>query len=125
MVGRWVAGFPRGAFVRPSIVAEPGVRGELGIGWAFHYAVGFAYAAGYIALDQALFVSRPTLLAAIIYALALLAAPWFVMQPALGLGFMASRTPNPTVVRATNISVHVVFGMGLYLGVMIWRTLSG
>ncbi len=48
--------------------------------------------------------------------LALLVAPWFVMQPALGLGFMAARTPKPGAVRAVNVSVHTVFGIGLYLG---------
>ncbi len=44
------------------------------------------------------------------------------MQPALGLGFIAARAPNPTVVRAINVSVHVVFGLGLYLGAAVWLT---
>jgi len=123
VVGRWVAGFRRGAFISPSIAAEPSVRGELAIGWAFHYVVGFAYAAAYVALVEAHVVS-PTFLSAIIFSLALLVAPWLVMQPALGQGFLALRTPKPAVVRATNVSVHFVFGLGLYLGVVIWRTLS-
>ncbi len=38
------------------------------------------------------------------------------MQPALGIGFMAARTPNPAAVRLINGSVHAVFGLGLYLG---------
>ena len=50
------------------------------------------------------------------FALVLLVAPWFVMQPALGLGFMAARTPKPLAFRAINVSGHAVFGIGLYLG---------
>jgi hypothetical protein len=125
LVGRWVTGFLRGVFVNRSIAAAPGVRGELAIGWAFHYAVGFAYAAAYIALLRCGLNSAPTLLSAVIFALALLAAPWFVMQPALGLGIMASRTPNPPAFRLTSVSVHLVFGLGLYLGVLVWKWLGG
>ena len=62
------------------------------------------------------FDSEPTLVSALVYAIALLIAPWFVMQPALGIGFMAARTPNPAAVRLINVSVHAVFGLGLYLG---------
>ena len=39
-----------------------------------------------------------------------------LMQPALGLGFFAARTPHPSVTRIINISGHAVFGVGLYLG---------
>jgi Protein of unknown function (DUF2938) len=120
LIGRWVAGFPRGAFVHGSIATVPSVHGELAIGWAFHYAVGFAYAAAYLALLQFGLRSAPTLLSAVIFALALLVAPWFVMQPALGQGFMASHMPNPVAVRAVNVSVHLVFGLGLYLGALLW-----
>lgn len=123
LVGRWVAGFSHGVFVRQSIAAAPSVRGELAIGWAFHYAVGLAYAAAYIALMQLAFGSAPTFLTAVIIALALLAAPWFLMQPALGQGFVASRTPNPAAVRTINVSVHLVFGLELYVGAVIWRSL--
>ena len=122
-VGRWVAGFPRGVFVHQSIAAAPSVRGELVIGSAFHYVVGFAYAAAHVALVQLGFGSAPTLPTAVIFALSLLAAPWFVMQPALGQGLLASRTPTPAAVRAINVSVHLVFGLGLYVGAVIWRSL--
>jgi len=45
LIGRWVAGFPRGVFVHQSIAAAKSVRGELALGWAFHYAIGIAWAA--------------------------------------------------------------------------------
>jgi hypothetical protein len=121
LVGRWVAWFPRSVFVHRSIGATAPVRGEAAIGWAFHYAVGIAYAALYLATMSIGFGSGPTLISALVFALALLVAPWFVMQPALGLGFMAARAPRPTAVRAVNVSVHTAFGIGLYLGVIAWQ----
>ncbi len=121
LVGRWVAGFARGTFVHRPITATPKVPGEVAIGWAFHYAVGIAYAALYLAIMKFGFGSGPTLVSALVFSITLLIAPWFVMQPALGLGFVAARTPNPARVRAINISVHTVFGLGLYLGGLAWH----
>jgi hypothetical protein len=121
LVGRWVAGFPRGVFVHRPITGAARVRGELAIGWMFHYAVGIAYAAIYLAIVQQGLGSEPTFLTAIVFALVLLAAPWFVMQPALGLGIMAARAPNAVAVRAVNVTTHAVFGLGLYLGALIWQ----
>ena len=43
-----------------------------------------------------------------------------VMQPALGLGLMAARTPHPGLTRAINVAVHAVFGLGLYVGAVIF-----
>ncbi|MEH2555172.1 hypothetical protein V1286_002701 [Bradyrhizobium algeriense] len=120
LVGRWVAGFSRGAFVHRPITATPAVRGELAIGWTFHYAVGIAYAALYLVSLRSIFGSEPSLLSAVAFGLIVLVAPWFVMQPALGLGFMAAHTPKPTAVRTLNISVHTWFGVGLYLGATAW-----
>jgi hypothetical protein len=116
LVGRWVAWFPRGVFVHRPITATAPVSGEDAIGWAFHYLVGIGYAALYFAIVRLGLVAGPTIVSALVFALMLLVAPWFVMQPALGLGVMAARMPNPAATRAVNVSVHLAFGMGLYLG---------
>src|SRR6516164_7654000 len=50
LVGRWVAWIPRGVFIHRPITATPQVRGETAIGWVFHYVVGIAYAALYLAI---------------------------------------------------------------------------
>jgi len=103
LIGRWVAGFPRGVFVHQSIAAAKSVRGELALGWAFHYAIGIAWAALYVAIMRFGLGSGPTLISAVAVSLALLVAPWFVMQPALGMGFMASRMPKPAAARAMSV----------------------
>jgi len=102
------------------MTAAAPVRGEVTIGWAFHYAVGIAYAAFYLAIMRLGFGSEPTLISALIFAIALLVAPWFVMQPALGLGFMAAPTPHPAVMPAINVSVLTAFGLGLCVGAIAW-----
>jgi hypothetical protein len=122
LVGRWAAGFPRGVFIHRPITATTRVRGELAIGWAFHYAIGIAYAAIYLALMTTALESSPTLVTAIAFAVALLVAPWFVMQPALGFGLMAARMPNAVAIRAINVTTHVAFGVGLYLSALTWQT---
>jgi hypothetical protein len=116
LVGRWVAWMPRGVFVHRPIAATPSVRRELAIGWGFHYVVGVAYAALYLAITRLVLASGPTLISALVFAIALLVAPWFVMQPALGQGFFAARMPHPSVIRIINVSGHAAFGVGLYLG---------
>src|SRR5882757_1522780 len=71
LIGRWVAGFPRGVFVHQSIVAAQSVRGELALGWAFHYAIGIAWAALYVAIVRFGLNSGPTLISALAVSLAL------------------------------------------------------
>ena len=40
--------------------------------------------------------------------------PFFVMQPAMGAGFAASRTPAPYRNRLRSAVNHLLFGLGLY-----------
>jgi hypothetical protein len=119
-VGRWLGWMPRGVFFHHPISATPKLRSETAIGWAFHYAIGIAYAALYVALLRLLPASTPLVVPALALALALLIAPWFVMQPALGLGVMASKTPDPAAARAMSLMGHAVFGLGLYAGALVW-----
>lgn len=120
-VGRWVAWLPRGVFVHRPIAATPAVRGEAAIGWTFHYLVGVAYAALFLFALRAVPVATSSLLPALIFAAATLVAPWFVLQPGLGLGIFARRAPRPAAVRFTTVTTHGTFGFGLALGVDVWR----
>lgn len=115
MVGRWVGNMRRGQFAHGAIAKAPAVRHELGLGWLTHYAVGIAYAALLVALQGAGWLERPTFLPALAFGLATVAAPWLVMQPAMGLGFLASKTPSPVTNRLRSLANHAVFGAGLYL----------
>jgi hypothetical protein len=60
-------------------------------------------------------LTRPTLLPALLYGVGTVVFPFFLMQPSLGLGIAASRTSNPTQARLKSLATHTVFGVGLYL----------
>lgn len=124
LIGRWIAGFRRGVFVHHPITAAPPISGELVIGWAFHYVVGVIYAVLYLVVVRTVIGSTPSLLSALVFAWITLIAPWFVMQPALGLGVMAARAPKPRAARILSFSVHTWFGIGLYLGSMVWLAVT-
>lgn len=114
MVGRWFAHLPRGVFVHKAIGTSSAVAHEHTIGWAVHYAIGVLYAFAYLYLVADVLSATPSLTSALAFALATLAAPWFILQPGLGLGVFANRAPRPWRVRLVTLSVHVVFGVALF-----------
>ena len=68
LVGRWVAGFPRGVFVHRPISAAAPIRGELAIGWTFHYVVGLVYAAIYLVIVTVGLHAKPSFISALLFA---------------------------------------------------------
>jgi hypothetical protein len=119
LVGRWIGHMARGQFRHQRISASPSVRGERGIGWATHYAIGIAFAALLIAICGSGWARQPTLLPALAFGIATVAAPFFLMQPAMGAGVAASRTPDPARARVQSITTHAVFGLGLYVAARV------
>jgi hypothetical protein len=119
MVGRWVGYFPRGRFMHDSIAAAAPIRGELAIGWVTHYVTGIAYAGLLVALWGLEWARQPTLLPALILGIATVAAPFFIMQPGMGAGIAASKTPEPARARVRSLMNHTVFGFGLYLSAVL------
>jgi hypothetical protein len=115
MVGRWVGHFRRGEFAHAAISKAAAVRFELGLGWATHYLIGIAYAALLVGLRGTAWLEQPTLLPALVFGILTVAAPWFVMQPAMGAGFLALKTPTPLKNALRNLANHAVFGAGLYV----------
>ena len=64
---------------------------------------------------------EPTLEPALVLGMATVVAPFFILQPGMGAGIAASKTPNPNNARLHSIINHVVFGVGLYLSAMILK----
>lgn len=115
LIGRWVGHFRHGRFTHGAIGKAEPIPGELAIGWLTHYATGIAYAAILVAIVGMPWFERPTVLPALAFGVATVIAPLFVMQPAMGSGFAASRTPTPLVNCIRSLANHTVFGLGLYL----------
>lgn len=119
LVGRWFGHFPQGRFVHDDIRAASPIPRETLIGWTAHYAIGIFYAVLLLAICGLDWARQPTLLPALILALAALVAPLFIMQPGMGAGIAASRTPNPTQARLRSLLNHSIFGVGLYASAVL------
>ena len=114
LVGRWLAHMARGRFRHERIAAASPVRGERVIGWIAHYAIGIGFAGVLLAICGLEWARQPTLSPALAVGIGTVAAPFFVMQPGMGAGLAASRTPRPSAARLQSLVTHAVFGLGLY-----------
>lgn len=114
LVGRWIAYMTHGRFRHDSIAASAPVRGEHIIGWTVHYLTGIAFAAMLIGIWGTAWVQQPTIGPALAVGIGAVAAPFFLMQPGMGAGIAASRTPRPASARLQSLITHGVFGLGLY-----------
>jgi hypothetical protein len=123
LVGRWLAWMPRGRFRHVAIASTPAVRGERAVGWVAHYLIGVAFAAVLAGVWGREWLERPALLPALAVGIGTVAAPLLVMQPGMGAGIAASRTPRPGAARRQSLLNHTVFGLGLYASGWIARLL--
>lgn len=114
LVGRWLAYMPGGRFRHRSISASPPMPGERLIGWSAHYLIGIAFAAILLGIWGLAWVRHPTIGPALAVGLGTVAAPFLVMQPGMGAGIAASRTPRPAAARLQSLATHAISGLGLY-----------
>ncbi|WP_018691955.1 DUF2938 domain-containing protein [Algicola sagamiensis] len=119
MVGRWVGYFPRGQFKHQNIGQSEPIKGEAIIGWSLHYIIGVIFAAILLAIWGLGWAHHPTIFPALIIGIATIAAPFFMMQPGMGAGIAASKTPQPNVMRRRSLIAHASFGIGLYLSAIV------
>jgi hypothetical protein len=114
-IGRWVLHMPEGIFKHNNIALAPQKPCECIVGRIAHYAIGAMFGLALVLLASPHWLQRPTILPSLLWGVVTVAAPFFVMQPAFGLGIAASKTPNPTQARLHNLLTHTVYGLGLYL----------
>lgn len=114
LVGRWVGHTLHGRWAHDAIAKAAPLRGERVLGWTFHYAVGIAFAALLAAVCGIAWARQPSLLPALAFGIATVAAPLFVMQPAMGAGFASAKTSTPLKNCLRSLANHAVFGLGLY-----------
>jgi hypothetical protein len=119
LIGRWAGHWRHGVFRHDAIAKAAPVPGETALGWLVHYATGIAFAALLAAVAGMAWTRSPTLLPALVVGGATVAAPWLVMQPAMGAGIASSKTPSPAKNRARSLANHLVFGFGLYLAALL------
>jgi hypothetical protein len=115
LVGRWLRYMPEGIFAHSNIGAVPRKSAECALGWIAHYMIGITFAIAFVAIAGSSWLQHPVLIPAIVFGVITVLAPFFIMQPLFGLGFAASRAPNPTQARLRSLMNHAAFGLGLYL----------
>lgn len=120
-VGRWLGHMRHGRFRHAAIASALPVRHEAVIGWSAHYLTGMAFAALLPTLWGAAWLHTPTPGPALAVGLGTVAAPFLLMQPGMGAGLAARRTPRPDVARLHSLATHTIFGLGLYLAAVALR----
>jgi len=119
MPGRWLGHIPKGTVFHEDIGAAAPVPNELGLGWALHYGVGILYGVIFVLIAGAGWVAAPSFVPLWIFCLVTIAAGWFLLQPGMGLGWAASKTPNPWKVRVMGLIAHTVFACGMWIGALL------
>ena len=115
LLGRWIGHLPRRRFFHERIASALPIRGERPLGWVAHCSIGITFAFLLLAIWGLDWARSPTLWPAMLVGLGTIVAPWFVMQPGMGAGIAASRTPNPRAARLRNLATHTIYGIGLFV----------
>lgn len=122
LVGRWLGHLPRGTVTHANIAQARPVRDEAILGWTAHYLIGVLFAAVLLALVGQEWVQQPSFAPALLAGLVSVAAPFCILQPGMGAGLAASKTPHPAAARLRSLMAHTAFGIGLYLAALLWST---
>jgi hypothetical protein len=104
-----------GHFVHKNIIETSSIKNEVSVGLAFHYFTG-----GTVALTYPLFylvfnVPMPEshLISGLLWGLATVLFPWFILFPSFGWGFFGTRAPNNVRSLISPIVEHLLYGLGL------------
>jgi hypothetical protein len=126
LVGRWLAHMPLSGRLRHDrISAAPAVHGERLIGWTGHYLIGISFAALLPSIWGIEWIRQPTIGPALLVGVGTVLAPFLLMQPGMGAGIAARRTPRPGAARLQSLVTHTIFGLGLYSAAQATRVLYG
>jgi hypothetical protein len=114
-LGRWVLSLQQGKWFHAGISNSPEIQGESIVGWVSHYVIGITFAFVLVTVYGSDWLERPTLRASVIIGLITVFAPLMVLQPAMGLGYFASKSANPALSVLRSIGSHFIYGVGLYI----------
>ena len=106
----WNRGLSRGG---SNPVQCPRVERWMG---AAHYLIGIVFVWAFVTAAGDSWRKHPTLAEPIIFGLLTLAMPFLVLQPAMGAGVAARKTPRPWISRGRSAAAHLAFGAGVFLG---------
>ena len=117
-IGRWFLSMFRGKFIHKDIHKTPTLDNEKL--WCFlsHYLIGIVLAGIYLFLEIKEPTIRDQMWMPLLFGITTVILPWFWMLPTMGLGFLASKSPNKSRIIRTNLVNHTNFGLGLFIWVV-------
>lgn len=115
-VGRWFLYMFRGKIIHKDINKTPALNNEKLWSTTSHYLIGIILAGIYLFLELKVPAIRDQIWMPLIFGIATVILPWFLLIPSIGLGLMASKSPNKLSIIKTNLINHTNFGLGL----LIW-----
>lgn len=120
MVGRWIGHLPKGRFIHSPISASSTIKFERLIGWLAHYFIGIVFAYLLLSIAGPVWAENPKPALPLLFGVVSIVAPFLVLQPGMGAGIAARKTPKPNVARSKSFVAHLSFGVGLWLGAVLW-----
>ncbi len=124
LVGRWAAHLTRGRFFHRPITSSPAIPGEKVIGWGIHYLTGVVFALAFLFWAGAGWLAAPEPGPALVFGALTVLAPFLILQPGMGAGVAARRTPRPGLARLRSLMAHLSFGAGIWLVALCWSALA-
>jgi hypothetical protein len=119
VIGRWSLSMLRGKFVHRDIHETPPFPNERFWALVSHYLIGMALAAVYLVLVSRMAIAGDRVWAPLAFGVATSVLPWFWLYPSIGIGVMASKSPDRARLIRTSLVNHASFGVGL----MLWGLL--
>jgi hypothetical protein len=117
-VGRWFLYMFRGKFIHNDIDKTPALNNEKLWSFVSHYLIGIVLAGIYLFLELKVPAIRDQMWMPLIFGTATVILPWFWLLPSIGLGFLASKSPNKLSIVKTNLVNHTNFGLGLFIWIV-------
>lgn len=121
IVGRWLINLGKGKRLEGPIGQTLPIKNEAITGRVAHYGIGAIFGAAFILMVGPQWLAKPEVLSAISFGVATVAAPFLILQPALGAGIAARKTPKPNTARLRSLMAHTMFGLGLYITAVIFN----
>lgn len=115
VIGRWFLSMFRGKFVHHDIHKTPSFHNEKLWCLFSHYLIGIALAGIYLLLDSRVTMIQGQIWVPLVFGIATVLLPWLWLFPSIGIGFLASKSPDRSRLLKTNLVNHTDFGLGLFL----------
>ena len=117
-VGRWFLSIFKGKFIHKDINKTPALNNEKLWCLISHYLIGIVLAGIYLLLELKEPIIRDQLWMPLLFGIATVILPWLWLFPSIGLGFLASKSPNKSRIIRTSLVNHTNFGIGLFIWIV-------